>query len=165
MSTVRWERYPHVAQFPTACAWLRIQTNLGLAQNTVDAYARALEDYTRFCERELLSVETATKASVSLYIHDLTSRPNPRGNNIRALNSGFGLANATLQQRLVAIRLFHDYLVEEGIRADNPIGRGHYTSGKSFGGMRNKKASSHTFISFPGFPTRINGNVYCRQRE
>lgn len=138
MSKVQWERYPQVAQLPLAHSWLQIQTNLGLAQNTIDAYGRALEDYLRFCQDQHLTVEVATKASVSLYVHDLTTRPNPRGKNLRALDSGGGLANATLQQRLVAVRLFHDYLVEEGIRADNPVGRGRYTPGKSFGGMHNK---------------------------
>jgi site-specific recombinase XerD len=38
-------------------------------------------------------------------------------------------ANATLQQRLVAVRLFYDYLVEEGVRESNPVGRGRYTAG------------------------------------
>ena len=138
MSTVHRERFPQVTHLALAHAWLQIQSNLGLAQNTIDAYARALEDYLRFLQGLQLPVEAATKASVSLYVHDLTTRPNPRGRNLRALDSGSGLANATLQQRLVAVRLFHDYLVEEGIRADNPVGRGRYTPGKGFGGMRDK---------------------------
>lgn len=29
------------------------------------------------------------------------------------IDSGAGLANATLQQRLVAVRLFYDFLIEE----------------------------------------------------
>ncbi len=31
-----------------------------------------------------------------------------------------------MQQRLTAVRLFHDYLVEEGLRDSNPVGRGGY---------------------------------------
>ena len=47
-----------------------------------------------------------------------------------ALDSGVGLANATLQQRLVPVRLFYDFLVEEGVRESNPVGRGRYASGR-----------------------------------
>jgi len=51
-----------------------------------------------------------------------------------ALDSGKGLANATLQQRLVPVRLFYDFLVEEGLRDSNPVGRGRYRPGQGFGG-------------------------------
>jgi integrase/recombinase XerD len=54
------------------------------------------------------------------------------------LDSGAGLANATLQQRITAIRLFYDYLIEEGLRSTNPVGRGRYTPGKGFGGARDR---------------------------
>ena len=43
---------------------------------------------------------------------------------MRVLDSGVGLSNATMQQRLTAIRLWYDYLVEEGLRETNPVGRG-----------------------------------------
>ena len=39
---------------------------------------------------------------------------------VGVLDSGSGLANATMQQRL-ALRLFHDFLVEEGVRESNPV--------------------------------------------
>ncbi len=61
---------------------------------------------------------------------------NPRGANVRVLDSGVGLANATLQQRLTAVRLYYDYLVEEGVRDGNPAGRGRYTPGRVVGGAR-----------------------------
>ena len=44
-----------------------------------------------------------------------------------AIDSGAGLANATIQQRLVPVRLFYDFLMEEGLRESNPVGRGRYT--------------------------------------
>ena len=55
-----------------------------------------------------------------------------------ALDSGAGLSNATLQQRLVPVRLFYDFLVEEGVRDSNPVGRGAYTPGRgsAAGGAR-----------------------------
>jgi hypothetical protein len=45
---------------------------------------------------------------------------------------------ATLQQRITALRLFYDHLIEDGIRTDNPVGRGRYTPGKGFGGQRDR---------------------------
>ena len=138
MQEICWERYPHVAQFPTTKSWLQIQRNFGLAANTIEAYGRALEDYLTFCFQRQIEVETATKEHLSLYVHDLASRPNPRGANIRVLDFGVGLANATLQQRLTAIRLFYDYLMEESVRSSNPVGRGRYTPGKGFSGARER---------------------------
>ncbi len=138
MTDVQWEHYPLVTQMPRPQAWLHLQANLGLAPNTVAAYGRALNDYLAFCQHRELDIEAATKEQIAQYVHDLTSRPNPRGPAIRVLDSGTGLANATLQQRLTAIRLFYDYLVEEGYRETNPVGRGRYTAGKGFGGKREK---------------------------
>lgn len=138
---VRWERYPLVAACETARAWLQIQADVGLARNTVEAYGRALQDYLAFsARREMLAdgVEAVTREHVAAYVRDLTTRPNPRGASVRALDSGSGLANATLQQRLTALRLYYDFLIEEGRRVDNPVGRGRYTQGKGFGGHRDR---------------------------
>ena len=41
-----------------------------------------------------------------------------------------------MQQRLTAVRLFYDYLVEEGQRDTNPVGRGRYAPGARVGGSR-----------------------------
>lgn len=57
----------------------------------------------------------ATQARVALYVRELGSRPSRRGINVVALDSGAGLSNSTLQQRLVSVRLFYDFLVEEGV--------------------------------------------------
>lgn len=138
MGNICWERYPHVAQTPHGRTWLTIQMNLGLAQNIIDAYGRALEDFLVFSIRDGFSPETATREHIARYVHDLSSRPNPRGATIRVLDTGSGLANATLQQRLTAVRLFYDYLTEEGFRETNPVGRGRYTPGKQFGNVRSK---------------------------
>jgi integrase len=62
----------------------------------------------------------------------LTSRPGRHGANVVLIDSGSGLANATLQQRLVPVHLFFDYLIGEGVRQSNPVGRGRYTPGRRF---------------------------------
>jgi hypothetical protein len=46
------------------------------------------------------------------------------------------LANATLQQRLVPVRLFYDFLVEVGLPESNPVGCGRYTPGGGGGQAR-----------------------------
>jgi integrase len=37
-----------------------------------------------------------------------------------------------MQQRLTVVRFFYDYLIEEGVRTNNPVGRGRYTPGTGF---------------------------------
>ena len=44
------------------------------------------------------------------------------------------------------------YLVEEGQRASNPVGRGRYTAGKGFGGMRDQGLIPR-FTKLPWIPT------------
>ncbi|MCW2940510.1 MAG: integrase family protein, partial [Actinomycetia bacterium] len=77
---------------------------------------------------------TANRAHVAVFVRELTSRPSRRGANVVLIDSGSGLSNATIQQRLVAVRLFYDHLIEEGVRESNPVGRGRYTPGRRFGG-------------------------------
>lgn len=151
MTDVPWAHYPLVPQLPRAQAWLQMQANLGLAPNTIAAYGRALNDYFAFGQQHALDVEAATKEQIAQYVHDLTSRPHPRGSTIHVLDSGDGLANATLHQRLTAIRLFYDYLVEEGYRQTNPVGRGRYTAGKGFGGKRERGLIPH-YTKLPWIP-------------
>ncbi len=138
MAGVRWDRFPLVDGTPPARTWLQIQADLGLAETTIDAYGRALEDYLRFSERMVFSPDQATRAHIASYVRDLTTRPSQRGAAVRTLDSGARLANATMQQRVTAVRLFYDYLIEEGVRVDNPVGRGRYTPGKGFGGARDR---------------------------
>jgi integrase len=99
-----------------------------------------VEEYLRFCESREIEPTAATRGHVASYVRHLLSLPRSRqatmGAEVVALDSGAGLSNATIQQRLTAVRLFYDHLLEEGLREDNPVGRGRYTPGKSFGGER-----------------------------
>src|SRR5690349_3812511 len=99
----RWERYPLVAATPPARTWLTIQGHLGLAPATIAAYGRALQDYLSFCAGRAIDPLAATREHVAAYVGDLAQRPHRQGANVVALDSGLGLANATLQQRLVAV--------------------------------------------------------------
>jgi len=128
------EKWPVLARHERAAEWLRIWTDLGRAPRTIDAYARGLAEYLQVCERDGVDPLTANRSQVAAFVRELTSRPGRRGANVVALDSGKGLANATLQQRLVPVRLFYDFLVEEGLRDSNPVGRGRYRPGQGFGG-------------------------------
>ncbi|MEO8288283.1 MAG: tyrosine-type recombinase/integrase [Chloroflexota bacterium] len=168
MQVIRWELYPALRGNHYAQSWLQVQAMLGLAPNTVHAYARGLHDYLAFVDRRerqskkytshaAVTSETivnstappawieADRADIVAYIEDLTSRPNSRGDSVRYLHSGTGLANATIQQRLTVVRIFYDYLIDEGIRQNkrNPVGKGKYTPGRAFAGKRERGLLPH----------------------
>ena len=128
------EKWPVLGRHERAAEWLGIWTNLGRAPRTIDAYARGLAEYLLVCERDGVDPLTANRSQVALFVRELATRPHRRGANVVALDSGVGLSNATLQQRLVPVRLFYDFLIEEGLRDSNPVGRGRYTPGRQFGG-------------------------------
>jgi len=127
-------KWPVLGRHERAAEWLSIWADLGRAPRTIDVYARGLAEYLEACERNGVDPAAATRAEVAAFVRELRSRPSRRGGNVVTLDSGAGLANATLQQRLVPVRLFYDFLVEEGVRESNPVGRGRYTPGRRFGG-------------------------------
>jgi integrase/recombinase XerD len=145
-------RWPMLAGCSEALEWLRVQADLGLARNTLEAYARGLADYLTVCDRERIDPLSAGRAEIAGYVRYLARRANPRGATIVAIDSGVGLANATLQQRLVVVRLFYDYLIEEQRRDTNPVGRGRYTPGRGFAGHR-ERGLIPRFTKLPWIPT------------
>ncbi|WP_449352100.1 tyrosine-type recombinase/integrase [Streptomyces shaanxiensis] len=123
-------KWPVLARHAHAAAWLQAWEDLGRAPRTLDAYARGLAEYLVLCEREDVDPLTVGRTHVAVFVRELSSRPHRRGANVVSIESGTGLANATIQQRLVPVRLFYDFLVEEGLRESNPVGRGRYTPGR-----------------------------------
>ena len=152
MTKIRWEQYPLVSQHELARHWLQRQVHLQLAPNTVDAYGRCLNDYLGFCARHSVQPEAVTRDQVALYVQDLAHRPNPKGANILSIESGRGLSNATMQQRITVLRLFCDSLIEQQLRQDNPVSRGHYVPGKAFGGVRDRGLLPH-YHKLPWIPS------------
>lgn len=114
---IHWDRFPKVGGCPEGKQWLEIQRMLGLAPNTVEAYGRGLEDFLRWCERTEADARTASRADVAGYVGDLRARPGPRGNGVVSLDSGCGLSNATMQQRLIADNVWAR-LLWAGLRLD-----------------------------------------------
>lgn len=145
------EKWPVLGRHPRAAEWLQVWTNMGRAPRTIDAYARGLAEYLLVCERDGVDPLAANRSQVAVFVRELTTRPNRRGANVVALDSGSGLANATLQQRLVPVRLFYDFLIEEGVRESNPVGRGRYTPGRHFGG--HARALVPRMVKLPWIPS------------
>jgi integrase/recombinase XerD len=113
-----------------------MQSDLGRSTRTVDAYARALVDYLGYCERRGLEVAAVERGEIAGYVRELRERPSHRGANVVAMDSGAGLANATLQLRVTVVRLFYDFLVEERVCDRNPVSRGQRGSKSASSGVR-----------------------------
>jgi integrase/recombinase XerD len=138
MYSIDWEKYPRIAGHSLARDLLLLEASLGRASNTLDAYARGREDFFTACSLLNILPDQATREHVALWVREMTTRsPRQKAPSKRA-PSAPGLSNATLHQRLTAVRLFFDFLVEKGVRADNPVGRGRYTPGSGFGGHRHR---------------------------
>ncbi len=69
------------------------------------AYGLGLTEYLEVCEREGMDPVEADRVHIAKYVREMAGRPGKRGGNVLSIDSGAGLANATLQQRLVPVRL------------------------------------------------------------
>lgn len=155
---IDWQKFPFVKQEPLAKNWLSFQQQLGRSENTLDAYGRSLDDYLQFnADRELGFLQN-TREHIAHYIHELLTRPNPKLKSSPFPEKGRGLASATVQLRLTVVRLFYDYLVEEGLRKLNPVGRGKYTKQSGFGGRR-EAGIIPRFQKLPWIPTDEQWNA------
>ncbi|MFB4273412.1 tyrosine-type recombinase/integrase [Nonomuraea sp. GTA35] len=124
MTLIIWDKFPLVAGHEHARRWLQFTANIGRASNTVVAYGRAVEDHLRFCALVGADPLTVRADVVAAWIGALHERPNPRASNLAHFDSGVGLANATIQQYVVAARSFYQFLVEDELRERNPVRRG-----------------------------------------
>jgi integrase/recombinase XerD len=124
MTLIIWDKFPLVAEHEHARRWLQFTANIGRAPNTVTAYGRAVEDHLRFCGLAGADPLTSRSDLVAAWIGDLRERPNLQAANLMHLDSGCGLANATIQQYVIAVRSFYEFLVEDGLRELNPVRRG-----------------------------------------
>jgi integrase/recombinase XerD len=151
------EKWPVLGRHARASEWLRVWADLGRAPRTIEAYARGLAEYLQVCERDGADPLSATRAHVAGYVGHLRGKPSRLGSNVVALDSCVGLSNATLQQRLVAVRLFYDFLIEEGLRASNPVGCGRYTPR---GGTAARKGLVPRMVKLPWIPACSSGSTF-----
>src|SRR5579859_6604545 len=129
---VRWEYYPQVAAQTAARSFVERLVLKGKRPKTVDAYARAIEDLLAFFATPAPGrwLE-ADEVDLDGYIDHLKQRsPKKRGRggmieDETKLGSltGRKLADNTIAQRVVACRLFYDFLIRKHWRSDsiNPI--------------------------------------------
>src|SRR5579885_177213 len=98
MSEIDWRRYPAVAESECGRRWLQIQCNLDLAQNTVEAYGRGLEEYLEFLGESGTEPVNASREIIARYVHRLRTRPGAvRGNVVsidRTQHSRMPLCNS-----------------------------------------------------------------------
>jgi site-specific recombinase XerD len=122
---IQWARYPHVRENLHARNWLTFLWNLGRAENTLKAYGSALENHLWFCKSRGLEPEAIGPDGIAMWIRTLLD-----GNHRQTDNQArrLPLSNATIQQNIVAVRSFYDQLLEDGLRATNPVRRGQYGS-------------------------------------
>jgi integrase/recombinase XerD len=137
MYVIRWARCPLIARHDYARRWLQTVADLGHARSTVEAYGRAVEEYICFTKSLGVTPEAAKREHVAAYVRSLLMR-NVSNVRVIEIDAQLGLANASVQQRLTAVRLFYDFLMEEQQCTANPVGRGRYTPGCAFGGQRDR---------------------------
>lgn len=130
------EDWPVLVTLPSALAWLTMRADLGLAPRTLDAYARGLSEFSAFSATSSTDPLIAGREHIARFIRHLTDRSSQRAD----INPGSAgcqrLSNSTVQQRLTAVRLYYDHLVEDGLRETNPVGRGRYANALREGGNR-----------------------------
>ncbi|TYO99704.1 tyrosine recombinase XerD subunit [Geothermobacter ehrlichii] len=81
----------------------------GLSSNTLDAYGRDLAQYLEFLEQDGITTLAAIRSAHVLgYLARLRKR---------------GLSARSRARKLVSLRQFHRYLVQEGLTADDPTAR------------------------------------------
>jgi hypothetical protein len=125
---------------------------LGLASNTIVAYGRGIEGFLAFCQTRSVDVRRASREVIAQYVHHLLTQPRNGRANVFYIDSGALLSNATLQQRLTAVRLFFEFLVEDELIKVNPVGRGRYTLSKRFG-VHTERALVQRFHKLPWIPS------------
>ena len=92
-----------------------ISSELNRAKNTVMAYKRDLADVSEWLRERNIKLPTASTADLTTYISDLSSQPGKgtKGNSNKA-------SKRTIMRRLSALRQYYQFIIEEGMRDDDP---------------------------------------------
>ena len=146
------EHFPIAATHRDAKRWIESCVMLGLAPNTVTAYARAVEGFLSFCQNRSVEVRSTSREVIAQYVGDLRTQPRRERSNVVSIDSRALLSNAMLQQRLTAVRLFFEFLFEDGFIPINPVSRGRYTLSKRFGGHA-ERSPIQKFHKLPWIPS------------
>ena len=115
------DRFRHLDSAVHARELLTMREQFGLTPNTLDAYARAIDSYYFFLESRERTCETSNQGGVASWISELRAR---------------GLANATLIQRVTAVRCFLSTWWRKGCARQSSVPR-RRLSLLSVNGLRN----------------------------
>jgi integrase/recombinase XerD len=127
MAEIKWQYYPRVAVHPVARAFVEMLDKRQKAAKTIDAYARNLDDFLRLWpDAPPERIVEADAADIDTYLEHCFA---PRAGSGRAAGEtvpGRRLADATIHQRLVTVRLFYDFCIQRQLRRNprNPVPRG-----------------------------------------
>jgi integrase/recombinase XerD len=147
-----WDRYPLTSAHQDARRWINSCVFLGLARNTVVAYAHAVESFLTYCQSRAIDARSASRDTIAQYVGHLRTLPRSGRLNVIRIDSQGVLSNATLQQHITAVRLFFESLLEDELIAINPVGRGRYTASKHFG-ARGRRGLIPRFHRLPWIPS------------
>lgn len=147
-----WERYPLIASNSYARRWIQSCVMLGQARNTIAAYMYAAEGFLRFAQGHSVDLRSMSRETIAQYVGELRSQPRRAKANVVRIDSDDFLSNATLQQRLAAVRLLFEFLVDEGLIRTNPVSRGRYPASSHFG-ARGERSLIQNFHKLPWIPT------------
>lgn len=117
---VAWPKYAAVADDPLAHRWLSLLDARGRDEKTLDAYGRAVNDFLLFLRVLGVAVREATEEHVARYVQDMHGR-GPRRPGVVPPKA---LKNATMRQRLTAVRSLYDDLFRRELVAEHPCPRG-----------------------------------------
>jgi integrase/recombinase XerD len=146
---LRWNLYPRVSAVPHARAFVIRLCRFLRRPKTVDAYARNLDRFLAwFADAPAERWVEADEGHLLTYLHDLR---NGRVPGIKVLSksalprnvvllAGSRIAEATVDQHVVTLRQFYEYLIRARLRADpiNPVTRG--------GARQSSDTAQHGFV-------------------
>jgi hypothetical protein len=102
------ERWPLLDSCSLAVQWLELQRDLGRSPGTDRGLRPVVGRLPEVLRAHGVDSAGAGRAKIPWHVRDLRERPRRRGGKVVALDSGAGLANATLQRMLVEIPLTDD---------------------------------------------------------
>lgn len=130
MNEINWEWCPRVAAHEMTRNFLTSQARLQKAKQTLEAYARDLDDLLEaFADLPFEAILEADSGQLELYIDGLYNRSPKRGSgsqeNITRITKT-RLALATIRRRVGTARRFYQWLIDRRLRRDviNPVPKG-----------------------------------------
>jgi integrase/recombinase XerD len=105
------------------------------------------------CERTDVDPLTVKRAHIAVYVRELTERAEPSRFERAVDRLGLRIVQRDDPATSIPVRLFYDFLVEDGLRDMNPVCRGRYTPRSKRGGHERELVPSVTKL--PWIPSEL----------